>query len=136
MSTDADAARAAQHEDDARFWRERALRLGELARPGAFTIPDPRRPDARESSHPADADRRGPGPARARAPARVPSPRAIGTAAATLDALLATLPSYDARAPDPLGPLGARTSLGVAQTSTTSSPTRIAVAADVSRRVD
>ena len=62
MSTDADAARAAQHEDDARFWRERALRLGELARPGAFTIPDPRRPDARESSHPADADRRGPGP--------------------------------------------------------------------------
>ena len=116
MSTDADAARAAQHEDDARFWRERALRLGELARPGAFTIPDPRRPDARESSHPADADRRGPGPARARAgsgpvPPGHPAPPPP--------------PSTRSSPPSPrttparpiLRPLGARTSLGIAQTS-------------------
>ena len=136
MSTDADAARAAQHEDDARFWRERALRLGELARPGAFTIPDPRRPDARESSHPADADRRGPGPGPGPGPGSGPVPPGpSGTAAATLDALLATLPSYDARAPDPSSsrrPDVARRRANLHDVLADAH----AVAADVSRRID
>ena len=124
MSTDADAARAAQHEDDALLLRERALRLGELARPGAFTIPDPRRPDARESSHPADADRRGPGPGPGPGPGSDPVPPGLPAPPPP--------PSTRSSPPSPrttparpiLRPLGARTSLGVAQTSTTSSPTR------------
>ena len=97
MADSADAPRDAAHphEDDVRFWRERALRLGAEAKPAGFGLPDaPGRPPGSTSGARTGAPDPGPGgastgPARDAAPSFADPPIVLHPprAADVLDAM-------------------------------------------------